>query len=133
MNIPAVLIVDDEAPIRTALTDRLEAENMKVLAAHDGVEGLNTALADKPDLILLDIVMPRMDGLTMLARLREDEWGRNARVILLTNLSDNLSLAASLEKGVFDYLVKSDWTINEMVQKVKAKLAETPAAGRRAL
>jgi len=118
-----VLIVDDEAPIIAALTERFAEENLNVIVAHDGDEGLRMALAKHPDVILLDIVMPHMNGHTMLGKLRQDPWGANAKVILLTNVSDNLNLAASLEKGVFNYLVKSDWSIDDMVGKVKETLA----------
>ena len=119
---PTVLIIDDEVSLLTMLGDRLSKDGLNVLKALDGDEGLRMSLENHPDLILLDIAMPRMDGLTMLGKLREDKWGANAQVILLTNLSGNEKLAASLEHGVFDYLVKSDWTMEEMSKKVRDKL-----------
>ena len=118
----SVLLVDEDDAFRMPLSDRLKEEKITVLEAHDGEEGLRTAIEKKPNLILLDISMPRMDGLTMLKKLREDEWGANAQVVLLTNLSDNARIAASLEKNVFDYLVKTDWTTEELAKKVTEKL-----------
>lgn len=84
----------------------------------------DVALLWHPDLILLDIVMPKMDGMTMLAQLREDEWGKTARVITLTNLSDTEKVAEAIEHGSYEYLVKSDWKIEDVVAKVREKLGK---------
>jgi len=63
-----------------------------------------------------------MDGMSMLAKLRQDDWGTKAKVILLTNLGDKDKIAESVEQGASDYLVKSDWSLEEVVEKVKEKL-----------
>lgn len=117
-----ILVVEDESALSSALKDKLTREGFEVTVAKDGQEGLSRALADHPDLILLDIVMPVMDGMTMLYALRKDPWGKNVTVILLTNLFDTEKIAQSLERGVYDYLVKSDWTLEDIVKKVKLKL-----------
>lgn len=117
-----ILVVDDEQALRNVLSDKLELEGYKVLQARDGLEGLNLALSSHPDLIVLDIVMPVSDGMTMLQRLREDEWGSTVKVILLTNLSDENKVAESLKLGIFDYLVKADWRLEDLVTKVKERL-----------
>jgi DNA-binding response OmpR family regulator len=117
-----ILIVEDEDPIRKALQEKLAREGFRVITASEGKQGLDTALTEKPDIILLDIVMPIMDGLSMLEKLRKDEWGKDVPVIMLTNLSDSDKIAQSTEKGVYDYLVKSDWKIEDVVTKVKEKL-----------
>src|SRR3989338_8177678 len=83
-----ILIVEDEKPLRDALQHTFEAEGFEVMTAGDGRAGLTKALEKKPDLILLDIVMPKMNGTTMLSELRQNIWGRGAKVIVLTNLSD---------------------------------------------
>ncbi len=119
-----VLIVEDEASLQKALLSKLEKGGYEVLQAFDGEEGLKMALAEKPDLILLDIIMPKMDGVTMLNKIREDEWGRNAKVIILTNLSEGNQVVAALDKGVHDYLVKADWRIEEVMEKIEDKLEE---------
>ena len=76
-----VLVVEDERTLRDALVKKLSKEEFTVLSAKDGKEGLDTALAEHPDLILLDILMPKMNGIEVLQKLREDEWGAKAKVI----------------------------------------------------
>ena len=96
--------------------------SFSTLEAKNGEEGLKVALREHPDLILLDIVMPKMDGMTMLRKLREDLWGKTAKVIILTNLSDNEKVAEALEQKSHEYLVKSDWRIEDVVAKVREQL-----------
>lgn len=117
-----VLIVEDELILLQALTEKLKAEHFEVVGARNGQEGLDKALAEHPDLILLDIVMPVMDGMTMLTKVRTDDWGKNVPVIILTNLSGGEQVSDALGKGVYDYLVKSDWTLDELAQKIKERL-----------
>jgi DNA-binding response OmpR family regulator len=117
-----ILIVEDEAPLRNALCDKLTSEGFHVLPAKNGVEGLHVALQEHPDLILLDIVMPLMDGVMMLHKLRADTWGSGVHVIILTNLSDNDSVAKAMEQDVFEYIVKSNIKIEELVKRVKETL-----------
>jgi len=120
-----ILIVEDEIDLREALVDKLGREEFETSGAKDGEEGLEMALRDHPDLILLDIVMPKMDGMTMLKKLREEnEWGKKVPVILLTNLSatDEKIIKAMVENEPSYYLVKSDWKIGDVVKKVKETL-----------
>jgi DNA-binding response OmpR family regulator len=117
-----ILIVEDEASLRKALRDKLTREGFVTLEAKNGEEGLAVALRDHPDLILLDIIMPVVDGLTMLKSLREDTWGKNAKVIILTNLSSNEKVAEAIMQGSRNYLVKSDWKIADVVKMVKNEL-----------
>lgn len=121
-NGKTILIVEDEGTLRKAIKKKLEKEGFEVFEAANGAKGLESALQKKPDLILLDMVMPIMDGLKMLKELRKDEWGENAEVIILTNLSDANKEMESFQKGVAEYLVKSDWKINDLVNKIKDKL-----------
>ena len=92
------------------------------MEAFDGGEGLAIALEKHPNLVLLDIVLPVMDGVTLLDRLREDEWGKNVPVIILSNLSDASTIEESKDKGVNSYLVKTDWKLDEVVAKVRETL-----------
>ncbi len=117
-----VLVVDDEEVILKSLREKFIHEGFSVLAAKDGIEGLSMALREHPDIILLDIIMPRMDGISMLRQLREDTWGKNAEVIILTNLSSAEKAQAALDNKVVDYLVKTEWAIGDLVKKVKEKL-----------
>jgi len=103
------------------MSHTLNAEGFEVLIAHNGEEGLKKALEEKPDLILLDIIMPVMDGLTVLKKLREDERGKNIPVVALTNLGDIKTVSEVLAHGASDYLIKSEWKLDDLVRKVKEK------------
>ena len=119
-----ILIVEDEQDLREALTDKLTREAFTVLEAKNGKEGLDKALGEHPDLILLDIVMPEMDGMTVLRKLREDTWGKTVPVILLTNLSatEESIIEEMVKYAPSHYLVKSDWKIKDVVEKIKETL-----------
>lgn len=123
-----LLIVDDEAPLLQILSDAFTSEGFMVRTAADGEEGLAQALDWHPDLILLDIVMPKMDGMTMLHKLRATEEGKKIAVILLTNLSDSTKVYDALANGAFDFLVKANWSIKDIVREVKSKLQPQKAA-----
>lgn len=118
-----ILIIEDEQSLLKALQSKFEREDFVVIVARDGEEGLEKSFSEHPDLILLDIIMPKMDGLIMLERLRRDDWGKTVPVIMLTNLSDESKVTEAIQRGSFDYLVKSDWNINDVVDKVKNRLA----------
>src|SRR5947209_4797293 len=124
-NHKTILIVEDERSLLKALHDKLLLEGFTVLEAPDGEAGLAVALSTHPHLILLDIIMPKMDGLTMLKELREDDWGKTVPVIMLTNLSDAAKIEESQKSNVFDYLVKTDWSLEYVVDKVRQKLNMT--------
>jgi DNA-binding response OmpR family regulator len=120
-----VEVVEDDKPLLSVLTERFNAEGFKVISAITGEEGLDLALKNKPDLILLDIVMPKMDGITMLKKLRQDPWGKKAKVILLTNLSadENITKAVTELEPTY-YLIKTDWKMDDIVERVKKTLEE---------
>ena len=117
-----ILIIDDEDDIREALRDALAAEGFNILEAKDGVEGLTTALEQKPDLILLDVVMPEMNGIDTLKELRKSDWGKDAKVILLTVLDDADSVFHGVKAGSTDYLIKTNWELKDIVKKIKQQL-----------
>lgn len=114
-----ILIIEDEERVSRALTSKLRREGFEVDIASDGEKGLTMALETKPKLILLDIILPKMDGLTMVKKLREDEWGANVPVIILTNLDSAEKAIESKKTGVDDYLVKTDWSLSDLVEKIK--------------
>lgn len=117
-----LLIVEDEGIVKEALASQFNEKEFGVLTASDGEEGLKTALEHHPDLILLDLVMPKMDGMTMLTKLRQDKWGINAKVIILTNLGETEKVAEAVSRGTYEYLLKVDWNIADVVDKVKKTL-----------
>ena len=116
-----ILVVEDDKSLRAAIVDFLTIKKFTTLEARNGREGVEVALAKHPDLILLDLVMPEMDGMTALKKIREDAWGASVSVIILTNLS------ATSEQLVNDmvthkpmhYLIKSDWKLNDVVGKIE--------------
>ena len=117
-----ILIIEDEAMTLSALKEKFMDEGFYVAVAKNGEEGLEEAFLEKPDLILLDIIMPKMDGITMLKKLQNDERGKKIPVIILTNLSDPDSVYDSIDNGAYNYLVKTDWSMEDVVKKVRGKL-----------
>ena len=117
-----ILVVEDELALSQVLSDRFTEEGFDVQTAGDGEEGLKKATSWKPDLVLLDIVMPRMDGMTMLHELRKTPEGKTMPVILLTNLSDTEDVYEAMANGVYDFLVKSHWDLDDLIHEVRAKL-----------
>jgi DNA-binding response OmpR family regulator len=101
-----VLVIDDEAPIRLLCRVNLEAAGMEVREADDGPSGLAAALADPPDVILLDVMMPRMDGWQVMEKLLEDERTKNIPIIFLTARAELRDRARGLELGGIDYVTK---------------------------
>jgi DNA-binding response OmpR family regulator len=118
-----ILIVEDEKSLADLLAEKLQADGFEVATAGNGEDGLSKALEWRPDVILLDVVMPKMDGMTMLHKLREHDEGKKIQVIMLTNLSDSQRVYEAMTNGVFDFLVKSNWEIDDLVQEVRAKVA----------
>ena len=101
-----VLVVDDEPPIRLLCRVNLEAEGMDVLEAPDGEEGLATARAEKPDVVLLDVMMPGMDGWQVAERLFESEETNQIPIVFLTARAELRDRARGLELGGVDYITK---------------------------
>lgn len=116
---PTILIVEDENLLAKALSIKLESDGFSVDIATNGQIGLEQALALHPDLILLDLLMPTMDGEAMLGELRKDGWGQQAKVIVLTNLNNEKQLIDAVGP-VAGFLVKADWKLEDLVKKIKA-------------
>jgi CheY-like chemotaxis protein len=115
-----ILIVEDEEPMRRVLKDTLEQEGFIVFESSDGKAGLEEAFVKRPDLILLDILMPKMDGMTVLKQLREEEWGKGVPVVILTNLNDASTVINALEfeiDEVADMRAKNEILSPEMARK----------------
>lgn len=117
-----VLVTDDEKDLREAIVTALTYEGFETISAGDGEEGLSTALREKPDLIFLDLMMPKLDGVGMLKELRTDTWGKTVPVIIMTALDDLEKIAEVLEEGGTEYLVKSSITLETIVKKAKTRL-----------
>jgi DNA-binding response OmpR family regulator len=117
-----LLIIEDELPMRTALADVLTAEGYRVLTAPDGESGLQRALAEKPDLILLDIMMPKMDGYAVCAELRR--LGNHVPILMLTAKGQVEDRVTGLDAGADDYLIKP-FSTEELLARVRAMLRRT--------
>lgn len=117
-----ILIVEDEQSLLEILLDKFRREGFFVLGATDGQDGLTLALKNHPLLIVLDLIMPGMDGLYMLKKLREDKWGNNVPVLILSNFSEAGQIQETNGRGVIDFLVKSNWSLDDVVSKVKNTL-----------
>ena len=118
-----VLVVEDEEILLTALREELTTCGYDVEGAGDGVEGLEKAKSFKPALILLDLLMPKMDGMEMLQKLKADSLLRDIPVVILTNLSDYERISEALALGAMDYLVKANYKLEDLLDKVKTVMA----------
>ena len=118
------LIIEDEKSLRGAIVDILHLKNFLPLEAKNGREGVALALEKHPDLILLDLIMPEMDGMTALTMIRKDSWGATVPVIILTNLSaiNGHALADAAAHTPTHYLIKSDWKLHDIVKKIEEVL-----------
>ncbi len=114
-----ILIVEDEPDIREAMAEAVAQAGFAVSVAENGAVGLQIAQAEHPDLILLDIIMPIMDGHEFLKRLRLDPWGKNVKVIMLTSMDDVRNIANAHEGAIEDYLIKAHSSLDEIVHKVR--------------
>ena len=126
-----ILVVEDEEILLTALSEELKQEGFEVVGAHDGMEGVAMAQSEKPDLILLDLVMPKLDGLGALKEMKENPEIKDIPVVILTNLSDYDKISDALSLGAMDYLVKANYRMEELVNKIKTVLERknAPAPG----
>ncbi|OGH88513.1 MAG: hypothetical protein A3J93_04595 [Candidatus Magasanikbacteria bacterium RIFOXYC2_FULL_42_28] len=117
-----ILIAEDEPATMRAMADSIKSAGFEVIKATDGEQAVEFALRDHPDCILMDIRMPKMDGLTALKRIRKNEWGKDVCITILTNISDSAKVDEALKDGAFEYLIKADWDIDKIVKKLKTRL-----------
>jgi DNA-binding response OmpR family regulator len=118
-HMPKILIVEDEPKMVAGLRDNFEYEGYEVMTAHDGVEGLDRALATSPDLIVLDVMMPRMSGLDVCRKLKSKR--PSIPIIMLTARGQEVDKVVGLELGADDYVTKP-FSIRELLARVKAVL-----------
>ncbi len=117
-----ILIIDDDPFLSGMYASRLVADGFTVTSAMDGVEGLEVAKRDKPDVILLDILMPRMDGFETLKRLKADKNLKNIQVLMLTSLGQKDDIDRALQQGAADYLMKTQTLPSDASEKIKKLL-----------
>lgn len=120
-----ILLVEDDQDLQEMYETKFTMEGYEVIKAENGATALNTVAAAKPQIILLDIVMPEIDGFQVLKDLKADPATQNIPVILLTNLGQEGDIKRGMELGAVDYLIKANFTPNEVVAKVKKALGQT--------
>lgn len=118
-NVYTVLVAEDDVLMRSALVSALSADaRVSVVQTDNGEDALKFALEKHPDLITLDVAMPKLDGISALRRLREDSWGKQAKVVMLTSLGGSDIVMREVEKlNPAHCLVKDQVSINEVVEK----------------
>ncbi|HEX3099961.1 MAG TPA: response regulator [Patescibacteria group bacterium] len=125
---PKIVCAEDDKLIATSLVEGFTAAGFEVTAAEDGEAAVAKIKEVKPDVVLLDIMMPKLDGYGVVWELKSDPETAKIPVIMLTNLSDSDTLSKILEAGVTDYLLKSEQTIDQIIAKVNEVLARAPMA-----
>ena len=125
-----ILLVEDDINLRDIYSARFAAENYEIITASDGEEALAKAVKEKPDLILLDVMMPKISGFDVLDILRSTAETKNTRIIMMTALSQEDDRERGMQLGVNEYLVKSQVTLDDVVKSVKEALggASSPQA-----
>jgi DNA-binding response OmpR family regulator len=119
-----VLVVEDEVRMMQMLAEEIGGAGLEVLQATSGEEALRIARESKPDLVLLDIMLPGIDGMDVLKKMRESDWGKKMPVIILTNLSANEKIMSGvLRDEPSYYLIKADSSIESILDKVKEILS----------
>ena len=118
-----ILIVEDDASYLIPLSKELQVRGYEILQAMNGTEGVKVALDNHPDLIVLDILMPAMDGMTTMNNLRRDIWGKTVPIIMLTNLNpDDKILKGVVQDEPAYYLIKSEISLDTIVEKIDSLL-----------
>lgn len=113
-----ILIIEDNSDMGYALVIMLQSAEYKTIVATDGENGLTMALKEHPDAILLDLNLPKLDGKTVLHKLREDEWGKRVPVIVLTNEDDTETIADTVEHSAQGYFIKAETRLDTIVDSL---------------
>ncbi|GBD34073.1 Response regulator ArlR [bacterium HR34] len=114
-----ILLIEDERNLHKVLNDYLQGEEIEIISAFDGEEGIKKAKELKPDVVILDLVLPKIQGMDVLRELKKDEVTKHIPIIIFTNLHDFNAIQESVECGVNCYLLKSDYKIEDLLKRVK--------------
>ncbi len=123
MSATKIAIIEDDGVIRQMYRMKFESEGFEVETAENGRDGVALVQHMKPDVILLDMHMPEMDGATALSKIRAEKWGKDIPVMVLTNLGEEESPKNLRALGISGYIVKADFTPRQVVARVKDVLA----------
>lgn len=119
-----ILFIEDESALQKTFGEILTQEGYQMISALDGEIGLRLAGDEKPDLILLDLILPKVNGFDVLRKLKEDKETKDIPVIVLTNLEEVRNVDKAIELGATTYLVKASYSLKEIVEKIKKALKE---------
>lgn len=117
---PKILLIEDDEMLHTMYTHKFEKDGYSIASAYNGAEGVEKAKTENPDIILLDIIMPKMDGFVALKKIRRVL--KDTPIIMLTNLGQDEDIKKAKELGASDYFIKANHTPAEVVEKVKSLL-----------
>jgi len=117
-----ILIIEDDKFLRELISRKLTEEGFNIAEAIDGEDGIKKIKEEKPDLILLDLILPGIDGFEVLSRVKEDSSLASIPVIILSNLGQKEEVEKGLKLGAIDYLIKAHFTPGEIVEKIKSIL-----------
>lgn len=117
-----IVFIEDEPSLIKILSEALSNEGHEVIKATDGKSGLELVKSEKPDLVLLDLILPKMDGFEVLKKIKEDPMVKKIPVVVLTNLEGVEDVDKALELGATTYLVKENYSLEEVVEKIKKNL-----------
>jgi len=123
-NQKRILIIEDDKFLLKLYSDKLKREGFEVSMAISGEEGLGKVEREKPDLVLLDIILPQKNGFDILGEIKLNKETKNIPVIILTNLGQESDIKIGLDLGAADYLVKTDFSINKLPELVRKHLAK---------
>lgn len=121
-NMQKILFVEDESALQKSLGEILRQEGYEVISALDGEAGIKLAKSEIPDLILLDLILPKFHGLEVLKKLKKFDKTKNIPIIVLTNLGDMENIEKAIELGATTYLVKASYSLEEVLEKIKKTL-----------
>jgi len=119
-----ILFIEDESALQKTFGEVLKQEGYEMISALDGEIGLRLAEAKKPDLILLDLILPKIHGFDVLKKLKQAEGAKHIPVIVLTNLEGMRDVDMALELGATTYLVKAQYSLEEVVEKIKKAIGD---------
>jgi DNA-binding response OmpR family regulator len=122
MSKKSVLVIEDSPYLAESLADMLDMHGYEALVAPSGREGVTLAIEKKPDLILLDIRLPDIDGYEVYRRLREDSWGKSANILVLTASESIENISKNINLPVDDILFKPEWSVVDLLAKIDSRL-----------
>lgn len=117
-----ILIIEDDKFLRELISQKLIKEGYDIVEAIDGEKGIEAVKSEKPDLVLLDLILPAIDGFGVLAKVKEDAALSQIPIIILSNLGQKDDIEKGLKLGATDYLIKAHFTPNEIIEKIKTVL-----------